>query len=342
MESTTEVVNGRPRRAARRTMHSMLAVLTVGAVAAGLGAGPVATPSTGRAVGAGVDTLTQAATATERATRTPPVTTAPDPNGTGTGQWIVNCPYSHTLSDDPIIFPNQPGTSHSHEFMGSTDTKATSTEASMRAARTTCGIAGDTAGYWVPTLSQNGVVIHPVDKQPGLRGATSSQNIYYRSPTGRPTNPIPPGLRMISGNSKASGAAENPRLGRDIWWGCSDNSIPDKLVAPPPTCPEGIITLHVHFPDCWNGRDLDSPDHISHMAWSSQGRCPASHPKLIPEVTIRLEWVVGVTTGDISLASGATHTIHGDFWNTWDQPTLDGLITNCINANKDCGKFRNR
>ncbi len=342
MSSMTEVRQSCPTRATRRAMHISLAALAAGAIAAALAAGSSPAPPTVQAVGANVETLTQAATATERATRTPPAITIPASNGPGTGQWIVNCPYSHTLPDDPIIFPNQPGMSHSHEFMGSTDTKASSTIDSMRGARTTCGIAGDTAGYWVPTLSQNGVVIHPVDKQPGLRGATSSQNIYYRSPTGKATQSIPAGLRMISGNSKATSVAENPRLGHDIWWGCSDNSNPGKPTAPPPSCPEGIITVHIHFPDCWNGRDLDSPDHISHMAWSTQGRCPTSHPVLIPEVTIRLEWVVGSTTGDITLASGAPHTIHGDFWNTWDQATLDGLIVNCINASTDCGKFRNR
>ncbi len=341
MDSTEDSATYRPRPASQRAMRLTIAALAAVCAAAAMSSEPQApAPPVKVVAAANIATLTHAATATERATRLPSATSNPGTGASGTGQWIVNCPYSHTLTDDPIVFPNQSGMSHSHEFMGSTDTKASSTESSMRGAATTCGLDGDTAGYWVPTLSQNGTAIHPVDKQPGLKGATSSQNIYYRSPTGRAVQPIPPGLRMISGNAKATNAAENPRLGRDIWWGCSDNSVSAKLLAPPPSCPEGIMTLHVHFPDCWNGTTLDSADHISHMAWSSQGRCPTSHPVLIPEVTIRLEWVVGATTGDITLASGAPYTIHGDFWNTWDQPTLDGLTATCINASKDCGKFR--
>ena len=186
----------------------------------------------------------------------------------------------------------------------------------------------------------DGTAVQPTHGEKGPTGVSSRQTMYYRNPTGKKLHAFPAGLRMIAGNPAAKSLKENPRVGRDIWWGCSDNSVSAKLLAPPPSCPEGIMTLHVHFPDCWNGTTLDSADHISHMAWSSQGRCPTSHPVLIPEVTIRLEWVVGATTGDITLASGAPYTIHGDFWNTWDQPTLDGLTATCINASKDCGKFR--
>src|SRR5207302_6794130 len=31
------------------------------------------------------------------------------------GGFIVLCDYSHTLSDDPIVYPQQPGASHSHD-----------------------------------------------------------------------------------------------------------------------------------------------------------------------------------------------------------------------------------
>ncbi len=330
----------RPGTTIRRVMQAILAVFGLGCFGLATMADRAGghTPIAQQAAGAGIESLTAAATATERASRIPN-SSAPVGGSTSAG-WIVNCPYSHTLADDPIVFPNMPGMSHSHDFLGSTDTNAASTDGSMRGAPTTCGLKTDTAGYWVPTLSNDGAVIHPVDKQPGLNGATSSQNIYYRNPIGLSVQPIPAGLRMVSGNSKATGVADNPHLGHDIWWGCSDNSISAKLVAPPASCPEGIITVHIHFPDCWNGISLDSPDHQSHVAWSSSGRCPATHPVHIAEVTIRLEWVVGPTTGAISLASGPTYTIHGDFWNTWDQAALDNLTATCVNAGKDCGKFR--
>lgn len=42
------------------------------------------------------------------------------------------------------------------------------------------------------------------------------------------------------------------------------------------------LRLQVFFPSCWNGKDLDSPDHKSHMAYPdgvNSGKCPPTHPK---------------------------------------------------------------
>lgn len=301
---------------------------------------------------AGADPLNEAATASARATRItaappsttpgPPPTTGPDTpvGGSSSAGWIVGCPYSHTLTDDPIVHPGMPGMSHSHDFLGATDTNAYSTIESMRAGETTCGIREDTAGYWVPTLYQGGTAVHPITGARSHTGEDAAQNVYYRNPNGVVVHPIPAGLRMVVGNSKAKSLAENPLLGREIWFGCGDNSVSGKPTSPPSSCGEGIITLHVHFPNCWDGVNLDSADHISHVAWSTSDRCPRSHPVTIPQITIRLEYVVGPTTGDITFASGETFTIHGDFWNTWDQGKLDRMTADCINAGKDCGKFR--
>ncbi|WP_309624448.1 DUF1996 domain-containing protein [Methylibium sp.] len=49
----------------------------------------------------------------------------------------------------------------------------------------------------------------------------------------------------------------------------------------------------VFFPQCWDGKNLDSPDHKSHMAYPSDGGCPRSHPVALPS--------------------------HGDWWNGWKQ-----------------------
>lgn len=52
-------------------------------------------------------------------------------------------------------------------------------------------------------------------------------------------------------------------------------------------CPDGI-RLELLFPQCWNGVDLDTPDHKSHMAFPSSGinggACPDGFPKVISQI----------------------------------------------------------
>lgn len=64
---------------------------------------------------------------------------------------------------------------------------------------------------------------------------------------------------------------------------------------PTKPCKGGIMTVH-HFPSCWDGKNLDSPDHQSHMyntakeAFPSAGPCPASHPVRMPQVAYETLW----------------------------------------------------
>ena len=46
------------------------------------------------------------------------------------GNFAVACPYSHSLMDDPIVYPGQPGASHMHDFFGNVATDAFSTPSS--------------------------------------------------------------------------------------------------------------------------------------------------------------------------------------------------------------------
>ena len=46
-----------------------------------------------------------------------------------------------------------------------------------------------------------------------------------------------------------------------------------------PTCKPGqLMAIGVNFPSCWNGVDLDSADHMSHMAYPTHNVCPAGYP----------------------------------------------------------------
>lgn len=64
---------------------------------------------------------------------------------------------------------------------------------------------------------------------------------------------------------------------------------------PKEPCPAGIMAIH-HFPACWDGKNLDSPDHQSHMYDTSLGNfreagpCPASHPVRVPQVAYETMW----------------------------------------------------
>jgi hypothetical protein len=237
--------------------------------------------------------------------------------------FVSGCRYSHAASDDPIVFPGQPGLSHNHTFIGNNSTNAFSTPASMQAATSSCRRAGDTAGYWVPTL------IGPTARAIVPRAAS----VYYRRHTLAAAQAFPSGLRVVAGNSKATAPQS---LGITSW-----NCGPDGGVRPQssiPTCPDAGrrgLALHVAFPDCWDGVNLDSPDHVSHMAYSVKGVCPAGHPVAVPALQVNVRYPSAGGPG-LTLASGGQDSGHADFFNTWNQAELQRLVNVCLNALRHC------
>jgi hypothetical protein len=203
----------------------------------------------------------------------------------------------------------------------------------MTAGATTCSAtSGDTAGYWVPALYKNDTKIDPT-------GTSVRQQFYYRKDNlkgGTAIQPFPADLRIVTGNMHATSEAGNPKLGSELYWGCSDNSETGKPKAPI-DCTTGVITLHVGFPNCWDGVNTDSADHKSHVVYPKSGICPADHPVAVPRLIARYEYAVGPDSSRITLSSGPYYTVHGDFWNAWDQAKLADLVERCLNASTDCG-----
>jgi hypothetical protein len=243
--------------------------------------------------------------------------------------FLTVCLFSHRAADDPIVAPNLPGGSHSHDFFGNRSTNNSSTYDSLVANRaTTCNRTGDTAAYWAPSLLIDGQILQP-----------QRINAYYRT-GGKPAESIqafPAGLKVVAGNSKATA----PQDIRVVSWGCASADGGPQPSTTPLTCPfdgkQGGLKLRIRFMDCWDGVNLDSADHASHMAYSKRGACPATHPVPVPQITMN---VVYPTTGGPSavLASGnSPYTGHADFFNAWDQATLQTLVANCLNASVHCG-----
>ena len=122
------------------------------------------------------------------------------------------------------------------------------------------------------------------------------------------------------------------------YWSCGEAGgvAPASTV---PTCPAGRATslrLHVLFPDCWDGRRLDSPDHHAHMAYSARGRCPSTHRVAVPSIALVVRYPV-TGEGKVELSSGGQLSGHADFVNAWQQGGLDRLVQTCLNALRACG-----
>ena len=233
------------------------------------------------------------------------------------------CRFSHANNDDPIAFPRQPGASHNHSYFGNVSSSAMSTLASLRRAGTTCLRRADRAAYWAPTLfAGDGKPIHAI-------GAS----VYYTRATIKPATAFPPGLRMIAGDMHATAPQQY------VSWSCGPESGRQASRSIPicPRTPSSSLRLTVRFPRCWNGRDLDSPDHRSHVAYAPQGICPSSHPVALPAISLTLRYPVYGGPG-LRLSSGGRFSGHADFINAWNQRELVRLVRVCVNAGRQCGR----
>ena len=238
--------------------------------------------------------------------------------------FVENCRYSHQAPDDPIVYPGTPGASHQHTFVGNSTTDAFSSFGSLRSGGTTCLRQDDTAAYWVPALYQGTAEILPV-----------AATVYYRRGTLAEVNTFPNNLRMIAGDAKAT----SPQGMRVTFWSCGVASGVDRS-AEVPTCPDSrgsFLRLHIRFPECWDGRRLDSADHKSHMAYATRAGCPSTHPVEVPQITQIYRYPTRGGEG-FSLASGGVYSAHADFVNAWNPGALRKLVEGCLNELVHCGR----
>lgn len=119
-------------------------------------------------------------------------------------------------------------------------------------------------------------------------------------------------------------------------------------------CHDGL-RAQVFFPSCWDGKNLDSPDHKSHMSYPSNdhayGSCPPSHPihfvSLFYEVTFSTDKFADMWYGNKqpfvwSMGDPTGYGLHGDFINGWNVPHLQKAIDECTNNSgrvEDCPIF---
>jgi hypothetical protein len=183
----------------------------------------------------------------------------------------------------------------------------------------------------------------PVVGDPSDRGG--GMTIYYlQRPSNDNLTAFPAGFRMLAGDSsKRSGGTDLAT--QAISYNCLGANKPETNSIPTYPCPYGL-RAQVFFPACWDGTNLDSPDHKSHMSYPNStnynnGPCPASHPihtiSLFYEVLYDTNMFASEytsTSHPFVFANGdATgYGLHGDFLNGWDVKVLQKAIDTCTDA----------
>ncbi|PNH39545.1 hypothetical protein VD0004_g7339 [Verticillium dahliae] len=245
---------------------------------------------------------------------------------------------------DPIVNPGALA-GHVHTIMGGSAFNFTmGYDDAVSSACSTCKVRQDLSNYWTPNLyyeSENGK-FEAVKQLGGML-------VYYlqRSDSRDPEYEngllaFPPGFQMLAGDPSLRSFGDTLEQ-RAISYVCLGVSGPETHQFPPQNCPYGL-RVQVMFPSCWDGHNLDSPNHKSHMAYPSlvdNGVCPTSHPKrfitLFYEVTFQIDdfkdkWYKDTPPFVYSNGDPTGYGLHGDFVNGWDTDVLQSAITNCTDA----------
>ncbi|WP_306205901.1 DUF1996 domain-containing protein [Actinoplanes sp. RD1] len=238
------------------------------------------------------------------------------------------CTYSHSRPDDPIVFPNMPGASHMHTFLGNTSTSAATTTQSLLAnAGTSCAPSTDLSAYWIPTLYENGRAVEP-----------SGVTVYYgsRLPDPSATVPFPQGFRMIAGDARLQVPTPKGSVNQFFCAG-PGGEIGRSADGNWPVCaPTADLVFQLVFPDCWDGVHLDSPDHKSHVAYTYTGTCSGDYPVAIPNISFVIAYRTSGSAAGFELASKMASSMHGDVFLAWNDAALGQRVKDCVVQRAKC------
>jgi len=248
---------------------------------------------------------------------------ADDPPHAQYQELAANCTPTHRNSDDAIVYPGLVGAAHNHQYVANPNTNAHSTPQSLVGGPTSCQDTLDASAYWFPTLLKNGSPVTP-----------ERVTMYYKAGVRdyRTVRPFPPGFKLLVGDMNTPNVAAFKG-----YWTCGGNRYADI----PASCPDGSsLIVRLKAPSCWDGRNLDTADHRSHMAYPVNGVCTATHPVPLPMLEIKVPYKLpGGNTSGLRYSSGAGFSFHYDFMNGWNQARFAQLITYCVNGGRQCNGY---
>ncbi|MEU0355148.1 DUF1996 domain-containing protein [Streptomyces cyaneofuscatus] len=247
--------------------------------------------------------------------------------------------------DNVIVAPGvSNGAHHMHDYIGNQANDAFASDDDLANGATTCRNQGDRSTYYWPVLRlQNGQDEADVNAD----GGGKDQNVgeiqtpsqvtlkFVGSPVGRVTA-MPRFLRIITGDAKAF---TNGDANANASWSCTgfeNRQLKDKY----PICPEGSQVVRTFaFQNCWDGRNTDSANHRTHVAFAQpNGRCPNGF-RAVPQLVQRIVYDVppgpGFAVDSFPEQLHKPITDHGDFINVFDQRLMKKMVR-CINDGRRC------
>ncbi|KAK1983975.1 hypothetical protein LZ30DRAFT_748238 [Colletotrichum cereale] len=290
--------------------------------------------------------------------------------------WRMECPSRVGLARVDPLMSFGGLAPHVHAIHGTNGISPTANFGDLTAGDcTSCRVKQDKSAYWHPALyfqDTSTGEFELVDQVGGM--------LAYYLLNGKDIKAFPPGFRMIAGDTNrrnyTAGDPSKPDPQKSSWsilgetkqsileqravgFNCLNyarppegtlyrHALPDKAFLDA-NCANGV-RFEMMFPSCWNGQDLDSEDHKSHMAYPElvmDGPCPAGFETSVPNLLYEVIWNTAAfknRAGRFVVANGDTQGFgyHGDFMSGWDEQFLQSAVNTCTNLSgriEDCPLF---
>ncbi|KAI7783434.1 wsc domain-containing protein [Diaporthe eres] len=280
---------------------------------------------------------------------------------------------------DPLVNPGEVA-DHAHEIFGSGGFGESSEYDDLVGSNcTSCAATQDKSAYWtpIPYFKSDAGEYEAVGNVGGM--------LAYYFLNGEDIKAFPKGFRMIAGDTKrrnytvGNGDYQAPDPDKSLWrslnqvtqgdlaqralgFNCLDYSkaaegslyrhfLPSKDYIDA-NCPDGI-RFELMFPSCWDGKNLDSDDHRSHVAYPDlviNGDCPSDFPVRLPGLFYETIWDMAKFSdkdGIFIMSNGDPYGFgyHGDFimgWEENDSFKLQDAVDICTSTSgtvQDCPVF---
>ncbi|MEV6551938.1 DUF1996 domain-containing protein [Streptomyces sp. NPDC051597] len=265
-----------------------------------------------------------------------------------TGFFTSSCGVNQNAKRNPdnvIVAPGvSNGAHHMHDYVGNQATDAFSSDADLAKGGTSCRNQGDKSTYYWPVLRlQNGQNENDANADGGGRdknvGKIQTPSQVTIKLAGNPVSKVtamPRFLRIITGDAKAF---TNGNANANASWSCTgfeNRQLKEKY----PICPQGSKVVRTfNFQSCWDGKNTDSANHRTHVAFAGRnGACPRGF-KAIPQLQQRIVYAVppgpGFAVDSFPEQLHKPVTDHGDFINVFSDSLMRKAVT-CINTGRSC------